>query len=81
MTDKAAKLLAEALHLSESERGELAARLIDSLDPTAEADVEAAWAAEIQQRIEELDTGQARPVPWPEARRAILEDSDEPDEP
>lgn len=77
MTQQAAQLLQEALRLPEGERGELAARLIDSLDPSAEEQVEAAWSAEIQKRLEELQTGQVQPIPWTEARRLILEDTDE----
>ena len=80
MTQPANELLAEALRLSPSERGELAARLIESLDPTTEEDVEAAWSAEIQKRLEELQTGQVQPLPWSEARRRILEDIEEPGE-
>ena len=71
MTQPASELLAEALHLSPSERGELAARLIESLDPTVDEDIEAAWSAEIQKRLEELQTGQVQPIPWSEARRRI----------
>lgn len=79
MTQGAAQLLQEALRLPENERGDLAAKLIESLDPTADGDVETAWSAEIQQRLQELQTGQVQPIPWPEARRLIMEDSDEPD--
>jgi putative addiction module component (TIGR02574 family) len=80
MTYSAAQLLQEALRLPENERGELAAKLIESLDPAAEDDVEAAWSAEIEERIRELQTGQVQAIPWPEARRLILEDHDEPGE-
>lgn len=76
MTPQASELLAEALRLPEQDRGEVAARLIESLDPDTEDDVEAAWSAEIQQRLDELETGQVQPVPWPEARRRILEELD-----
>lgn len=77
MTQHAANLLAEALRLPECDRSELAARLIESLDPIVEDDAEAAWSVEIQKRLEELRTGQVQPIPWPEARRLILEESDE----
>lgn len=80
MTQNVARLLHEALRLPESERGELAVHLIDSLDPGAEEGVEAAWSAEIQKRLEELRTGQVQAVPWPEARRLITDDADEPGE-
>lgn len=76
MTPQANALLSKALGLSEDDRGEVAARLFDSLDPEAEEDVEAAWSAEIQRRLDEMETGKVQPVPWPEARRRILEDAD-----
>lgn len=76
MTQNAAKLLAEALCLSEKERGELAVRLIESLDSLVEEDAETAWSAEIQNRLGELQAGQIQPIPRPEARRMIAEDTD-----
>jgi putative addiction module component (TIGR02574 family) len=77
MTPHATNLFNEALHLPEGERSELAARLIESLDPTRDDDAKAAWSAEIQQRIAELQTGQVQPIPWSEARRMILDDTDD----
>lgn len=77
MTRDMANLLADALRLSETERGELAAQLIDSLDPASDEDIEAAWGSEIRERLEDLQTGRVEPIPWPEARRLILEDDDE----
>ena len=50
MGEVAKKLLNEALGLPTEERAELAAELIASLDGPADADVEAAWAAEIERR-------------------------------
>ena len=77
MSIDAMQLLQDALKLSEGDRADLAAKLIDSLDPSQDDDVEAAWDKEIQLRVEELRTGQVRGIPWPEARRLILEDGDE----
>ena len=45
----AQKLLEDALTLSPNDRAHLAAQLLESLDES-EADVEAAWAVEIQRR-------------------------------
>jgi putative addiction module component (TIGR02574 family) len=79
MTRAAVDLLAEALRLPEAERGELAIKLIESLDPPeAEGEVDEAWGAEIQQRVEELRSGQVKPLSWSEARRLIMDDTDEP---
>ena len=33
---------------------------------------EAAWAGEIQRRIDDLDSGRVKTIPWEEARRLIL---------
>ena len=49
MTTNAQKLFQDALTLTPSDRAELAAQLLASLDES-EADVEAAWAVEIARR-------------------------------
>ena len=77
MAPNTEQLLQAALKLPDNERGELAARLIESLEPTAEEDAESAWGMEIRQRIEELDRGTVQPIPWAEARRMILDDNDD----
>jgi putative addiction module component (TIGR02574 family) len=77
MSQRGTQLLEEALRLPERERADLAARLIESLHPTAEEDVEPAWSAEIRQRLEDMEQGRVQPVPWSEARRMILENTDE----
>jgi putative addiction module component (TIGR02574 family) len=78
MSETMAHLLETALHLSDSERGELAARLIESLEATDEVedqDLAEAWAVEIAQRLADLDHGRVKSIPWPEARRMIFDDS------
>jgi putative addiction module component (TIGR02574 family) len=70
------KLLMEALQLPPAEREALAGQLFDSLeaeDPGAEA----AWQAEIAQRINEMDNGTVQPIPWTEAKRMIFGDNDD----
>jgi putative addiction module component (TIGR02574 family) len=73
MTADPGKLLEEALKLSPEARAALAASLLESLDHEVDENAEAAWAEEISKRIHELDSGAVTPVPWPEARRRILE--------
>ncbi len=69
------KLAKEALSLPPEARGALASRLIESLDQSEpDPDAEAAWAAEIARRVEEIDSGKVEMVPWEEARRRILRD-------
>ena len=77
MTRDAAQLLDEALRLPQPDRAELATRLIDSLDPAADEGVESAWASEIHRRLDDLDHGRVATIPWPEARRLIMDDADE----
>jgi putative addiction module component (TIGR02574 family) len=68
MTQQASELLQKALSLSEEERAELAGSLIESLDATVDEAAEAAWNQEIARRIEDLDSGKAKTVPWAEVR-------------
>ena len=65
------QLLAEALQLSDEERAALAGELIQSLEHEVDAEVEAAWSAEIRARLDRVDAGAATTVPWSEARRRI----------
>ena len=77
MTQQTKHVLAEALGLPETERGELVAKLIESFDAPAETDAEASWSAEVQQRLAQLNSGQVQPITWPEARRMIVDDTDD----
>ncbi len=52
---------AQALKLSPEERAELADRLITSLFEDHE--IEDAWGAEVERRIEEIESGRARLIP------------------
>lgn len=69
MIEEAAVLLKKALTLPEKERAELASSLIDSLDASADEDVEAAWQEEIARRIESLRSGETRTTPWEDVRK------------
>ncbi|MEZ5943879.1 MAG: addiction module protein [Planctomycetaceae bacterium] len=65
------QLLDRALSLPESERAELAASLINSLDPKCDEEADAAWAEEIQRRVESIDVGKVRLVPWDDVMQAM----------
>lgn len=65
------QLLAQALRLSDEERAALAGELIQSLETEVDADAEAAWSAEIRARLDRVDAGSAKTIPWAEARRRI----------
>lgn len=71
---QANKVLEEALALPARERAQVAARLIESLEPAADDDseVEAAWRGEVARRVRELDDGSVKSIDWLEARRQIL---------
>lgn len=65
MTKGARQLLEDALKL------ELAAELIESLDPETDEDAEAAWAAEIERRAARARSGEDTGTPWPEVRERL----------
>jgi putative addiction module component (TIGR02574 family) len=67
----AKQLLVEALRLSDEERAALAGELIQSLETEVDADAEAAWSAEIRERLDRLEAGTTTTIPWSEARRRI----------
>ena len=71
MNMQSQQLLRTALALPESDRAEIAATLIHSLDTETDEDVDAAWAADIQRRIESIDNGEVKLVPWDDVLREM----------
>ena len=71
MARSVAELFEEARELSETERTELAGRLLESVEGEPDADVEAAWAHEIERRIRQLDAGEVQTIPWEEVRAKL----------
>jgi putative addiction module component (TIGR02574 family) len=74
VTTPADRILQDALGLSEQERAEIAARLIESLDIARDGDaaeIEEAWAAEIERRCAALDAGTTGTTDWEDVRRQI----------
>ena len=69
MTTNAQKLFEQALTLGANDRAELAAQLLASLDE-AEADVESAWATEIDRRAAEARRNPDDDQDW----RTVLEE-------
>jgi len=57
MATRVERVFQEAIKLSKRDRGDLAARPIDSLDPGQDSNIEAAWAKEIERRLHEIDQG------------------------
>ena len=71
MTEEVSDLLKKALALPAEARAALAGSLLESLEDTVDASAEEVWSQEIARRIEELDSGKVKPIPWAEARRQI----------
>jgi putative addiction module component (TIGR02574 family) len=71
MKRDAPEILKEGLALPSDTRAALAGSRLDSLDTDVDEDAEAAWAAEINRRVAELDSGAAKTVPWAEVRRRL----------
>jgi putative addiction module component (TIGR02574 family) len=72
MSPRAQELLREAMALPVKERADLAAELLASLDDAAAedpAEVEAAWAAEIERRARRVMAGETAGIPWDDVRR------------
>lgn len=67
------EILKKALGLPAEARAAIAESLLDSLDQTIDADVEAAWEDEVVLRLKELDESKVKLVPWAEARRRIAD--------
>ena len=73
MNTESQQLLQSVLALPDSDRAEIAASLIRSLDEDVDEDVDAAWALEIQRRIQSIDRGEVKLVPWDDVMREMRE--------
>jgi putative addiction module component (TIGR02574 family) len=71
MAEELSELLKKALALPAGARTALAGSLLESLDETVDAGAEEEWQKEIARRIQDLDSGKVKPVPWAEARQKI----------
>ncbi len=61
MTDSVRRLLEDAMHLSASERADLAAELLDSLSPD---ELNPDWIAEIERRARRAWADPDGGIPW-----------------
>jgi putative addiction module component (TIGR02574 family) len=68
------ELLNDAMRLPDEQRAALAAALIESLDDGVDEDAEAAWSIEIARRLREVESGDVKTIPWPQARKMIAAD-------
>ena len=72
MTSRAQELLREVLTLPIAERADVAAELLASLDAAETdnpAEVEAAWASEIERRARRVIAGESAGIPWSDVRQ------------
>jgi hypothetical protein len=47
-----------------------------TLDPVSEPDIEAAWSAEIERRLIEIDAGTVELIPWDDVRLELFVESE-----
>ncbi len=71
MTQKSQVVLEEALKLSATERAEVAEQLISSLDDIPDTNVEQAWQEEVQRRLQQVERGELKTIPWEEVQRRL----------
>lgn len=72
MSSSVHALAIQALELDPSERLQLAAELIDSVEGKADPEWEAAWSDELDRRVAEADRTGNRGRPWDEVRKDLL---------
>ncbi len=75
MTSRAEQVLRDALALPQDERADVAAELLASLDdapPDSQAQVEAAWAREIERRARRVMSGESIGEPWEDVRARVV---------
>jgi putative addiction module component (TIGR02574 family) len=72
MKDREEQVIVQALRLPKTARAALVVRLLDTLDTEVDEDAERAWDREIGKRLDEIDSGRVKLVPWSEARRRIM---------
>ena len=70
------ELFQKASDLPESDRALLAGLLIESLEAEPDDEVEKAWLDEVELRVEQLDSGATKTVPWEEVKMRLTINSD-----
>ena len=71
MSPELSEILKKALALPPEARAALAGSLLEALMTPWTRGAEEEWGKEIARRIEELDSGKVKPIPWAKARRQI----------
>jgi putative addiction module component (TIGR02574 family) len=73
MSTPVGDLFRQASELDEHNRATLAGLLLESLEHEVDEDVEAAWQAEIERRLAELDANSVKLVPWEEVKAKLIQ--------
>lgn len=60
-----------AMDLTDEDRAKLVTLLLDSLPEAPPAQIEAAWAVEIERRVADLEAGRAKLLSWEEVREEM----------
>jgi putative addiction module component (TIGR02574 family) len=68
MAKLAENIIKAAVKLPQKDRLRVVEQLLNTLEPEAEQDVDAAWAAEIERRSREIKEGTVRLLPWKEVK-------------
>jgi putative addiction module component (TIGR02574 family) len=71
MAKEPAELLRDALSLPAEARAALVETLLESLDVQVDDDAEAAWRQEIYRRLQQIDSGTVRLIPWDDAKSRL----------
>ena len=66
------ELLQRALQLPVDDRLALATEILESVEGPEDPKWTAAWAAELDRRVKELDAGTAKAIPWEQIRSETL---------
>lgn len=66
------ELLQRALQLPAEERLALAAEILESVEAPEDPTWTAAWAAELDRRVRDLDAGTAKAIPWDQVKAETL---------
>jgi len=70
-----ADIMKAVMDLPEDDREQLVEELNAALHGGfASKEIEAAWATEVERRIEEVESGKVKMLPWDDVQREILED-------
>ncbi len=61
-------IIDQALRQPEKERARIAEILISSLERSVDKNIELAWQEEVTKRLQDIDSGAVKCIPWEEVR-------------